>query len=72
MLRTKIQKLIEKSENAELAAKRICLMLDESLELYENGWFDDDSDMNDLFENPSSKNKYRQLFNQIDQLLADD
>lgn len=70
MLREKIQKLIESSQNAEEAAKLVCIMLDDSFDLNANGWFEEDDELEELFDNPSLEDKYMQLSNKVEQLLA--
>lgn len=70
MLRGKIQKLIEQSQNAEEAAKLICVMLDESLDLSANGWFEEDCEMETLFGDAEREDDYMQLSDKVEQLLA--
>ncbi|KJH70057.1 hypothetical protein [Aliterella atlantica] len=70
MLRGKVQKLIEQSQDAEEAAKLICIMLDESLDLSANGWFDEDPELEALFGDAEREIDYVQLSDKIDRLLA--
>jgi hypothetical protein len=71
MLRGKIQKLIEQSQNVEEAAKMICIMLDESLDLSANGWFEEDPELEALFGDAEREDDYMQLSGKVEQLLTD-
>lgn len=72
MLREKIQKIIQASKSTEDAAKMVCFWLESEIDLYGNGWFDDDEFMAGLLEESEddSDRSYEQMAERISQILT--
>lgn len=45
MLREKIQKLLEAHSEPKEAAIRVCILLEDLMDLEGNGWFDEDEEL---------------------------
>jgi hypothetical protein len=50
-LRQKIQQIIDEGQSSDDSSKQICIMLNDELSLDGNGWFEDDPELEALFEN---------------------
>jgi hypothetical protein len=42
MLREKIEELLKQHRDPKESAIQVCLLLEDTIDLYGNGWFDDD------------------------------
>lgn len=72
MLREKIQKIIQASKSTEAAAKMVCFWLESEIDLYGNGWFDDDEFMTKILEKSedNSNRSYEKMAERISQILT--
>jgi hypothetical protein len=72
-LRQKIKRLIDESPSYDDASKLICVMLNHELELDGNGWFDDDPELEVLFEDsddPNVEHAHSELVDKVESILA--
>ena len=77
-LRQKIKRLIDESQSNDDASKLICVMINDELELEGNGWFEDDPELEALFENSDEDDCddrkihkiYKKLWDRVNSILA--